>query len=202
MGRPNYWFGPGNTLDRATSMIPTPDVPALQDFGIDFAVVYPTLGLGGFQGPTACRAPVWHRPAALLRPRVQHHGRRDVPRLRRPPDAGGDYPDRHAAGRYRGSRVRRQDAGTESRHAARRHSATDSRRRRLAARPAAAAPLLRQPRARQSHTTTTRCGPSWSSLAWRTPATAAAAAIPPRAPRPRAWCRAASATSPRRTRWP
>jgi predicted TIM-barrel fold metal-dependent hydrolase len=47
--RPNYWFGPGNTLDRATSMIPKLMYERLSDFGIDYAVVYPTLGLGGFQ---------------------------------------------------------------------------------------------------------------------------------------------------------
>jgi len=50
IGRPNYWFGPGNTIDRATSMIPRLMYARLQDFGIDFALVYPTLGLGGFQG--------------------------------------------------------------------------------------------------------------------------------------------------------
>ncbi|MBV9329156.1 MAG: amidohydrolase family protein [Chloroflexi bacterium] len=50
MGRPNYWFGPGNTVDRATSMIPRLMYERLPDFGIDFAVVYPTMGLGGFQG--------------------------------------------------------------------------------------------------------------------------------------------------------
>jgi len=50
MGRPNYWFGPGNTVDRATSMIPKLMYERLPDFGIDFAVVYPTMGLGGFQG--------------------------------------------------------------------------------------------------------------------------------------------------------
>jgi predicted TIM-barrel fold metal-dependent hydrolase len=50
MGRPNYWFGPGNTLDRATSMIPRLMYQRLQDFGIDFGVIYPTLGLGAFQG--------------------------------------------------------------------------------------------------------------------------------------------------------
>ncbi|MBV9582980.1 MAG: amidohydrolase family protein [Chloroflexi bacterium] len=48
--RPNYWFGPGNTLDRATSMIPRLMYERLPDFGIDFAVIYPTLGLGGFVG--------------------------------------------------------------------------------------------------------------------------------------------------------
>ena len=37
--RPNYWFGPGDTLDRATSMIPRLLNERLPDFGIDFAVV-------------------------------------------------------------------------------------------------------------------------------------------------------------------
>jgi predicted TIM-barrel fold metal-dependent hydrolase len=56
LGRPNYWFGPGNTLDRATSMIPRLLYERLPDFGIDYAIVYPTLGLGGFQGrPTDLR---------------------------------------------------------------------------------------------------------------------------------------------------
>ncbi|HEU0168883.1 MAG TPA: amidohydrolase family protein [Chloroflexota bacterium] len=50
MGRPNYWFGPGNTLDRATSMIPKLMYERLQDFGLDYCVVYPTLALGSFQG--------------------------------------------------------------------------------------------------------------------------------------------------------
>lgn len=48
--RPNYWFGPGPTIDRATSMIPKLLNERLPDFGIDFAIVYPTIGLGGFQG--------------------------------------------------------------------------------------------------------------------------------------------------------
>jgi predicted TIM-barrel fold metal-dependent hydrolase len=50
VGRPNYWFGPGNTLDRATSMIPRLLHQRLPDFGIDYAIVYPTLGLAGFPG--------------------------------------------------------------------------------------------------------------------------------------------------------
>jgi predicted TIM-barrel fold metal-dependent hydrolase len=50
MGRPNYWFGPGNTLDRATSMIPKLMYERLSDFGIDYAVIYPTLALGAFRG--------------------------------------------------------------------------------------------------------------------------------------------------------
>src|SRR5262245_41327629 len=50
IGRPNYWFGPGNTLDRATSMIPRLMYERLSDFGIDYAIVYPTLALASFQG--------------------------------------------------------------------------------------------------------------------------------------------------------
>src|SRR5438552_1012562 len=37
VGRPTYWFGPGNTLDRATSMIPRLLYQRLNDFGIDYA---------------------------------------------------------------------------------------------------------------------------------------------------------------------
>jgi predicted TIM-barrel fold metal-dependent hydrolase len=50
IGRPNYWFGPGNTLDRATSMIPKLMYERLDDFGLDYAIIYPTLALGAFQG--------------------------------------------------------------------------------------------------------------------------------------------------------
>ncbi|MDE3074475.1 MAG: amidohydrolase family protein [Chloroflexota bacterium] len=49
MGRANSWQGPGLTLDRATSMIPRLMHERLDEFGIDFAIVYPTLALGGFQ---------------------------------------------------------------------------------------------------------------------------------------------------------
>src|SRR3569833_2992505 len=44
IGRPNYWFGPGPTLDRATSMIPKLLYQRLPDFGIDVAIVYRTIG--------------------------------------------------------------------------------------------------------------------------------------------------------------
>jgi predicted TIM-barrel fold metal-dependent hydrolase len=43
--RPTWWGEPANTLDRATAMIPRLFYERLDDFGIDFAVVYTSLGL-------------------------------------------------------------------------------------------------------------------------------------------------------------
>jgi predicted TIM-barrel fold metal-dependent hydrolase len=46
IGRPSFWHVPAsNTLDRATAMLPGLMRKRLDDFGIDFAVVYTTLGL-------------------------------------------------------------------------------------------------------------------------------------------------------------
>ncbi len=44
--RSSWWTFPTNTLDRATEMMPELLYRRLDEFGIDFAVVYPTLGLG------------------------------------------------------------------------------------------------------------------------------------------------------------
>ena len=60
--RPTWWGEPANTLDKATAMAPGLMYERLDEFGIDFAVVYTTLGL--VQGsipdpdlrPTICRA--------------------------------------------------------------------------------------------------------------------------------------------------
>ena len=38
--RPTWWGEPGNTLDRATAMVPRLFYERLDDFGIDFALVY------------------------------------------------------------------------------------------------------------------------------------------------------------------
>jgi len=38
--RPTWWGEPGNTLDRATAMVPSLFHERLDDFGIDFALVY------------------------------------------------------------------------------------------------------------------------------------------------------------------
>lgn len=43
--RPTWWGEPANSLDRATAMIPKLFYNRLDDFGIDFAVVYTSLGL-------------------------------------------------------------------------------------------------------------------------------------------------------------
>ncbi len=43
--RPTWWGEPADTLDRATAMVPGLMYERLDDFGIDFAVVYTTLGL-------------------------------------------------------------------------------------------------------------------------------------------------------------
>jgi predicted TIM-barrel fold metal-dependent hydrolase len=43
--RPTWWGEPANTLDRATAMVPRLFYERLDDFGIDFAVVYTSLGL-------------------------------------------------------------------------------------------------------------------------------------------------------------
>lgn len=43
--RPSFWAAPAeNTLDRATAMLPRLMAERLQEFGIDFAIIYPTLG--------------------------------------------------------------------------------------------------------------------------------------------------------------
>jgi predicted TIM-barrel fold metal-dependent hydrolase len=43
--RPTWWGEPTDTLDRATAMIPQLFYERLDDFGIDFALVYTSLGL-------------------------------------------------------------------------------------------------------------------------------------------------------------
>jgi predicted TIM-barrel fold metal-dependent hydrolase len=43
--RPTWWGEPARTLDRATAMVPRLFYERLDDFGIDFAVVYTSLGL-------------------------------------------------------------------------------------------------------------------------------------------------------------
>lgn len=49
--RPTWWGEPAHTLDRATAMIPQLFYERLDDFGIDFALVYTTLGLFYISNP-------------------------------------------------------------------------------------------------------------------------------------------------------
>lgn len=44
--RASWWTFPANTLDRATAMMPELLYNRLDEFGLDYAIVYPTLGLG------------------------------------------------------------------------------------------------------------------------------------------------------------
>lgn len=60
--RPTWWGEPAETLDKATAMIPGLMYQRLDEFGIDFAVIYTTLGLvqGSLPDPelrqSVCRA--------------------------------------------------------------------------------------------------------------------------------------------------
>lgn len=49
--RPTWWGEPANTLDRATAMIPRLLYERLDDFGIDFALLYTSLGLFHISSP-------------------------------------------------------------------------------------------------------------------------------------------------------
>ena len=49
--RPTWWGEPTHTLDRATAMIPQLFYERLDDFGVDFALVYTTLGLFHISNP-------------------------------------------------------------------------------------------------------------------------------------------------------
>jgi predicted TIM-barrel fold metal-dependent hydrolase len=51
--RPTWWGEPANTLDRATAMLPKLFYERLDDFGIDFALVYTSLGLFYISNPDA-----------------------------------------------------------------------------------------------------------------------------------------------------
>src|SRR5260370_38983634 len=43
--RPAWWGEPTNTLDRATAMVPGLFYERLDDFGVDFCLLYTSLGL-------------------------------------------------------------------------------------------------------------------------------------------------------------
>ena len=49
--RPTWWGEPANTLDRATAMIPKLFYERLDDFGVDFALLYTSLGLFHIANP-------------------------------------------------------------------------------------------------------------------------------------------------------
>jgi predicted TIM-barrel fold metal-dependent hydrolase len=49
--RPTWWGEPANTLDRATAMVPRLFYERLDDFGIDFCLLYTSLGLFHIANP-------------------------------------------------------------------------------------------------------------------------------------------------------
>jgi predicted TIM-barrel fold metal-dependent hydrolase len=61
--RPAAWAEPGNTLDRATADLPGLLHDRLDEFGIDFAVIYPSLGLGAVRIPQSDLRRAWIRAA-------------------------------------------------------------------------------------------------------------------------------------------
>ena len=84
--RPAHWAAPAaNTLDLATAMLPKLMYERLPEMGIDYAVVYPTIGfaLPDIKDGDARRAAC---------PGAQPDDGGHVPRLRGPADAGGGHP--------------------------------------------------------------------------------------------------------------
>jgi predicted TIM-barrel fold metal-dependent hydrolase len=49
--RPTWWGEPANTLDRATAMVPKLFYERLDDFGVDFCLLYTSLGLFNIANP-------------------------------------------------------------------------------------------------------------------------------------------------------
>ena len=49
--RPTWWGEPTNTLDRATAMVPKLFYERLDDFGVDFCLLYTSLGLFNIANP-------------------------------------------------------------------------------------------------------------------------------------------------------
>jgi len=71
--RPTWWGEPANTVDRATAMIPRLFYERLDELGIDFAIVYTSLGLFYIANPDeelrrAVARAVNHMNAELFRP--------------------------------------------------------------------------------------------------------------------------------------
>ncbi len=101
--RPTWWGEPANTLDRATAMIPRLFYERLDDFGIDFCVLYTSLGLFFIGNPDeeirrATARAVNRMNAELFKPYAH----------RITPGGGGAGP--HARGGDRGGDLRRPRA--------------------------------------------------------------------------------------------
>ncbi len=107
--RPTWWGEPANTLDRATAMVPRLFHERLDDFGIDFCLLYTSLGLFHVGNPDeelrrACARAVNRMNAEMFAPyRCPHCARRGGARA-------------YAAGGHRGGDLRGARAGHEGHH--------------------------------------------------------------------------------------
>ena len=122
--RPSYWGVPINVRDRAATALPGLFYDSLDDWGIDLAIVFPSVGL--------TLGPRHRRPGAEQRrhPRLQHDGRRPVLALPRPHGAGRRAEPRrtHRGDRADGARARARSEGARHRrdHPAHRSRPTPS----------------------------------------------------------------------------
>ena len=170
VGMEGFWNRQAtNTLDRATAMMPKMLYERLDEIGSDFAVIYPTAGL------RLPRIKDDETRRAVIRALQHRHGRL-LPRSRGPHDAGGDHPDAHAGRGDRGARVRHEAARRQGRHVRQRHVAPDAGGDEQRSRASPLSPWGTTCSASTARTTTTRCGRSAASSAWRRRSTAARAA--------------------------
>jgi len=89
IAQPGFWGRQAsNTLDRATAMMPRLLYSRLDEFGCDYAIIYPPRGC-------ACRGSAMTPRAARSSARTTS-SRGLLPHSERPDDAGGDHPDAHA----------------------------------------------------------------------------------------------------------
>ena len=162
-----WWSAPaGQTIDLATALFPALLYERLDELGIDFGVVYPSLGLVFLHTPDE-QLPPGHLPGP------QPGQRRDLRPAGRPADPGGRHPHAHprrggGRARVRGDRARVQGGGLR-----RLRAAPVRRPGRQGSRGVPVRLLARPVRHRLAPTTTTRCGPRPRSSACRSPSTPA-----------------------------
>ena len=159
--RPPFWGEPlrNHGLDLATASFPDLLYRRLDQLGIDFTVLFPTIGINP-QGYAD------EEVRARVLPRAQRLLRRPLDGSSRPHDPGGDHPDGHARRRrstsssYAVGRARLQGGD-----AAELREAADPRDRRPHPR-GRGSPGGPTPSASTASTTTTRCGRSAASSEW------------------------------------
>ena len=103
--RPPHWALAGKTVDRATAMVPRLWRERMDEFGIDFTIVYPDSG-SAYAGDRRRRA------SPVSGARQQPHERRCLPGSRGPHHDRGDHPHAHTGRGHRRARIR----GPSARH--------------------------------------------------------------------------------------